>query len=151
MLTFNLIIPKIILFINICSFTSRPFTVAPRVEALDDGAGVDASVVVLLDVLPDAALVQLFADIDIDIRRNRDLDDVAVGHRDLDGCRSVPEAVPGLLKPFFVNELLEKVENFYLDVRLRTNKHGTFQPFKQGHFSKRRYGKILVTLRYSSS
>ena len=66
-------------------------------------------VVVLLDVLPDAALVQLLADVNVDVGRDRDLDDVAVGHRDLDGRVGVPEAVPGPLELFLIQKLLQVI------------------------------------------
>jgi len=66
-----------------------------------------ASIVVLLNVLPRAALVELLADVDVHFRRNRDLDDVAVGHGDLDGRVGVPEAVPGPLEPLVVQKFLK--------------------------------------------
>ena len=67
-------------------------------------------VVVLLDVLPDAALVQLLADVNVDVGRDRDLDDVAIGHRDLDGRVGVSEAVPGPLELFLIQKLLQVIK-----------------------------------------
>ena len=43
----------------------------------------------LVDALPESALVHLLRDVDVRVDHG-DLDDVAVGHRDLDAARGVP-------------------------------------------------------------
>ena len=51
------------------------------------------SIVIFFQIFPDSAAIHLFGDVDVDVRRDGDLDDVAVGHGHLDPRRGVPQAV----------------------------------------------------------
>ena len=51
------------------------------------------SIVIFFQIFPDSAAIHLFGDVDVDVRRDGDLDDVAVGHGNLDPRRGVPQAV----------------------------------------------------------
>jgi len=65
-------------------------------------------IVIFFQIFPDSATVHLFGD--VDVRRDGDLDDVAVGHGNLDRGRSVPQAVTRSPIEFVVLEKILKAK-----------------------------------------